>query len=71
MKIVKLNPDALFQFTFKNGLTAVLKVKIHINSKACVNKPKNGFQDQVLLNVGKKYCRMLPPWSILKYFDLH
>ena len=33
-------------------------------SKTCVKQPlskrqKNGFQDQLLLNVGQKYCRML------------
>ena len=34
------------------------------NSKACVKRPllkrlKNGFQDQLSLNAGQKYCRML------------
>ena len=43
-----------------------------IYSKACVKQPlskwpKNGFQDQLSLNAGWKYCRMLP-WSILQYF---
>ena len=33
-------------------------------SKTCLKRPlkkktKNGFQDQLSLNVGKKYCRML------------
>ena len=33
-------------------------------SKTCVKRPlskrtKNGFQDQLLLNAGQKYCRML------------
>ena len=36
----------------------------YIYSKTCVkrplsNRPKIGFQDQLLLNGGKKYCRML------------
>ena len=40
-------------------------------SKTCVkrplsNRPKIGFKDQLLLNAGQKYCRMLQ--SILQYF---
>ena len=41
-------------------------VKLHYRdySKTCVkqplsNRPKIGFQDQLLLNAGQKYCRML------------
>ena len=30
-------------------------------------RPKIGFQDQLWLNAGQKYCRM-PSWSILQYF---
>ena len=44
-------------------------------SKTCVKPPlskrrKIGFQDQLSLNAGQKYCRMLQgnPWSILQYF---
>ena len=42
-------------------------------SKICVKRsllkrPKTVFQDQLSLNAGQKYCRMLPPWSILQYF---
>ena len=37
-------------------------------SKTCVKcplseRPKNGFQDQLSLNVGQKYCRMLQ-WEL-------
>ena len=37
-------------------------------------RPNIDFQDQLSLNAGQKYCRMLPliaecsPWSILQYF---
>ena len=44
-------------------------------SKTCVKQPlskrsKNGFQDQLSLNAGQKYCRMLQreQASILQYF---
>ena len=45
-------------------------------SKTCVKRqlskgPKIGFQDQLSLNAGQKYCRMLQgegEWSILQYF---
>ena len=35
------------------------------NSETCVKRPlskrpKNGYQDQLSLNAGQKYCRMLP-----------
>ena len=41
--------------------------------KTCVKqplskRPKIGFQDQLLLNAGQKYCRMLQE-SILQYFQ--
>ena len=37
---------------------------MQVNSKTCVKqslpkRPKIGFQDQLLLNAGHKYCRML------------
>ena len=40
-------------------------VPLIYNSKACVKwpltkRPKIGFQDQLSLNAGQKYCRMLP-----------
>ena len=42
-------------------------------SKTCVKqpllkRPKIGFKDQLSLNAGQKYCRMLQGWSILQYF---
>ena len=44
-------------------------------SKTCVKlplskRPKNGFQDQLSLNAGQKYCRMLQgePSAILSTF---
>ena len=40
-------------------------VQNHFSSKTCVKqplskRPKIGFQDQLSLNAGQKYCRMLP-----------
>ena len=46
-------------------LSSVLNAHSHIvgflmsNSKTCVKRPKFGFQDQLSLNAGQKYCRML------------
>ena len=45
-------------------------------SKTCVKRPlskrpKFGFQDQLLLNVGQKYCRMLQGDHSEILFDLH
>ena len=47
--------------TFKNELTTCLKCILY--SKTCVKWPlskrlKIGFQDQLSLNAGQKYCRM-------------
>ena len=44
----------------------------YIYSKTCLKPPlkkktKIGFQYQLSLNAGQKYCRM-PSWSILRYF---
>ena len=36
-------------------------------SSHLIRRPKNGFQDQLSLNAGQKYCRMLLE-SILQYF---
>ena len=46
---------------FSGGFTQVL---LYVISKTCVKwplskRPKTGFQDQLLLNAGQKYCRML------------
>ena len=36
-------------------------------SKTCVKNTINGFQDQLSLNAGQKYCRMLPLGPSLSY----
>ena len=51
-------------------------VKKYIYSKTCVKRPlskrpKIGFQDQLLLNAGQKYCRMLQGEHYAFFFDLH
>ena len=45
----------------------------NVCSKTCVKRslskrPKFGFQDQLSLNAGKKYCSMLQGGNILQYF---
>ena len=45
----------------------------YVYSKTCLKQPlkkntKIGFQDQLSLKAGQKYCRMLS-WSILQYFQ--
>ena len=57
--------------TFNNSLpTILLRLRYYVSKycKTCVKRllskrPKIGFQDQLSLNAGQKYCRMLP----LKY----
>ena len=52
--------------TESNKLKKTLKVhSVWIYSKTCLKqplskRPKTSFQDQLLLNAGQKYCRMLP-----------
>ena len=46
-------------------VVALVGIKIYQYSKTCVKRPlskrpKYGFQDQLSLNTGQKYCRMLP-----------
>ena len=59
----------------RNHLIKNIKIVEYIQySKNCVKRPlskspKIGFQGQLSLNEGQKYCRMLH-WSILQYFDL-
>ena len=48
-----------------NFQPAPLHDSIHYYSKTCVKRPLSkrpqiDFQDQLLLNAGQKYCRMLP-----------
>ena len=45
-------------------------------SKTCVNqplskRPKIGFQDQLLLNAGRKYLQNAPRGAFCNTFDLH
>ena len=47
---------------------------MNYNSKLCEKQPlskrqKTGFQDQLLLNVGQKYCRMLLKIFVLSIFE--
>ena len=54
--LAKISKFTVFYGKFNLALFAIY-------SKACVNghfqKTKDGFQDQLLLNAGRMYCRML------------
>ena len=48
-----------------DGWVIVVEHRMNIYSKICIKwplskRPKIGFQDQLSLNAGQKYCRMLP-----------
>ena len=69
--MIKTCSDVTFNLSSaynRTKFTALCKLKVLYNdySKTCVKRPlskrqKNGFQDQILLNAGQKYC-------ILQYF---
>ena len=56
LKKFKINPE--------KPAVSVQAIEVSLYSKTCVKRPfskrpKIGFQDQLSLNAGQKYCRML------------
>ena len=65
----------LTEWLDKMQKTCIIKIHYVICSKTCVKRPlskrpKVGFQDQLSLNAGQKYCRMLRG-AFCNNFDLH
>ena len=63
--IITSHNSLMFTFSVTNNAKCSLAPKLLIYSKTCVERPlskrqKIGFQDQLSINAGQKYCRMLP-----------
>ena len=64
--IARVNTDSVKMiWATSDAWVIVVKHRIHIYSETCIKRPLSkrpniGFQDQLSLNAGQKYCRMLP-----------
>ena len=70
---LQINPSVVYIDWIGNDFIYSIPVNY---SKTCVKqpiskRPKIVFEDQLSLNAGQKYCRMLPWEGFCNTFDLH